>query len=63
MMFPSSVACSDFCHLLITFASSLEPNYDRHNDGSDLDPNRLTLIVHLKDFLLKIVNFEKKVSR
>ena len=35
-------ACSDFCHLLITFANSLEPDQARHNVAPDLDPNCLT---------------------
>ena len=34
---------SDFCHQLITFASSLDPDQDRQNVGLDLDPNCLTL--------------------
>ena len=33
----------DFCHLLITFANSLDPDQDRQNVGPDLDPNCLTL--------------------
>ena len=40
---PSFLASDDFCHLLITFANRLDPNQDRQNVGSDLDPNRLTL--------------------
>ena len=40
--------------LLITFANSL----DRQNNGPDLDPNYLTLLVFLKEFFEK-VNFEK----
>ena len=31
------------CHLLITFANSLDPDQDRHYVGPDLDPNCLTL--------------------
>ena len=31
----------DFCHLLITFINSLDPDQDRQNVGSDLDPNPL----------------------
>ena len=38
-LFNSLPASSDFCHLLITFANSLDPD---HNVGSDLDPNCLT---------------------
>ena len=33
------------CHLLITFAYSLDPDQDQQNVGPDLDPNRLTLSV------------------
>ena len=33
----------DFCHLLITFANSLEPDQGRQNVGPDLDPDCLTL--------------------
>ena len=32
-----------FCHLLITFANSLDPDQGWQNIGPDLDPNRLTL--------------------
>ena len=31
------------CHLLITFANSLDPDQARQNVGPDLDPNCLTL--------------------
>ena len=59
-MISSSLACSEFCRLLITFANSLDQN--RQNVGSDLDPNRLTLsTVFLKDFFEKLIL--KKVSR
>ena len=33
-------ACGDFCHLLITFANSLDPNQDWQKVGPDLDQNR-----------------------
>ena len=36
-------ASGNFCHLLITFANSLEPEQDWHNVGSGLVPNGLTL--------------------
>ena len=32
----------DFCHLLITFANSLDPDQAIQNVGPDLDPNCLT---------------------
>ena len=41
-VFNSLPASSDFCHLLITFANSLDPDQARHNVGPDLDPNCLT---------------------
>ena len=41
-----------FCHLLITFANSLEPDQDRQKVGTDLDSKQFdTPIVLLKDFL------------
>ena len=39
----SFLASSDFCHLLKTFANSLDPDQDQQNVGPDLDPNCLTL--------------------
>ena len=33
----------DFCHLLITFANSLDPDQDQQNIGPDLVPNCLAL--------------------
>ena len=53
---------SDFCHLLIAFANSLDPDLVRQNVSSDLNLNSLTLIEFLKE-LFEEVNFEKKVSR
>ena len=38
----SFLAGSDFCHLLTTFAKSLNPNLDGWNVGPDLDTNHLT---------------------
>ena len=35
-------ASGNFCHLLITFANSLDPDQARQNVGPDLDPNCLT---------------------
>ena len=37
------LASGDFCHLLINFANSLDPDQDRHHVGPDLDPIDLTL--------------------
>ena len=39
----SLLASGDFCHLLITFANSLDPDQDRQIVGPDLDGNSLTL--------------------
>ena len=41
-VFNSLSAFSDFCHLLITFANSLDPDQTRQNFEPDLDPNCLT---------------------
>ena len=35
-------ASVDFCYLLITFASSLDPDQVRQNIGLNLDPNHST---------------------
>ena len=34
-------ASGDLCHLLITFANSLDPGHARQNVGPDLNPNCL----------------------
>ena len=47
-----NLACSNSCHLLITFANSLDPDQDQQVKLFD------TLLVFLKEFLEK-VNFEK----
>ena len=41
-VFNSLPASGDFCHLLITFPNSLEPDQARLNVGPDLAPNCLT---------------------
>ena len=41
-VFNSMPASGDFCHLLITFANSLDPDQARQNVWPDLDPNCLT---------------------
>ena len=38
----SFLASGDFCHLMIIFADSLDPDQDRRCVGPNLDPNRLT---------------------
>ena len=42
-LFHSFLASDDFCHLLITFANSLDPDQNQQSVGPDLDPNPLTL--------------------
>ena len=41
-VFNSFLASGDFCHLLIIFANSLDPDQDQQNVGPDLDQNCLT---------------------
>ena len=43
LLFNSSLAISDFCHLLIPFSNRLDPDQDRLKVGPNLDPDRLTL--------------------
>ena len=40
--FNSLLASGNFCHLLITFANSLDPDQAQQNVRPDLDPNCLT---------------------
>ena len=49
----SLLASCDFCHLLLTFANSLDPDQDRQKIGADLDPSSLTLISVLVRIVLK----------
>ena len=42
-IFNTYLASSDFSHLLITFAKSLDQYQDPQNVGPDLDPNIFTL--------------------
>ena len=48
----SFLASGDFCHLVVTFAKSLDPDKDRQNVGPDLDPNCLTVCDNLFDLIL-----------
>ena len=41
-VFNSLTASDDFCHLLITFTNSLDPDQAQQNVGPDLDQNCLT---------------------
>ena len=43
LFFNSLPASGHFCHLLKTFAKSLEPDQALQNVGPDLDPNCLTM--------------------
>ena len=43
-VFNSLSAMGDFCHLLITFANSLDPDQVRQNVGPGLHTNCLTLL-------------------
>ena len=54
----SFLANITFCHLLITFANSLDLDQAQQNVGPDLDPNCLTLAgsperIFRKKFILK----------
>ena len=54
----SILSSSNFCHLLISFATSLDPDQDQQNVGPDLDPKLFdTLKVFLKEFLKKKLVF------
>ena len=48
-LFNSFLASGDFCHLLITFANSLDPD---QNVGPDLDQNCLSLCRALNHLIL-----------
>ena len=59
-----SLLAGDFCHLMITFISSLDPDQDPQNVSisvrPDLNPNYFdTLIVFLKEVMEKKKVFEK----
>ena len=55
MLHNSFLASRDFCHLQLTFANSLEPDQNRQNDGSDLDPNCFDTLIRVPER----VNFTK----
>ena len=46
-------ANGNFCHLLISFANSLDPDQARQNVGPDLDPNCLTDVIPERFFFEK----------
>ena len=48
------LAFAGTCHLLITFANSLEPDQARQYVRHDLDPSCLILVVFLKEFFTKV---------
>ena len=43
MILKSFLASGNCCHLLISFANSLDPDQDEHSVGPDPDLNPLTL--------------------
>ena len=49
-----------FCHLLITFANSLDPDKAQQNVGLDLDPNCLTLWWYSWKIYFVKVNLKQK---
>ena len=54
----SFFASGNICRLLINFANSLDPDQDRQNVGSDLDPN----VLHpdgVPERIFEKVNFEE----
>ena len=57
-MFTLTLCLPMSCHLLLTFANSLEPDHARHFVRPDLDSSCLTLMVYfMKEFFEK-VDFE-----
>ena len=50
----SFLASGNFCHLLITFANSLDPDQARQNFVPDRDPNCLTLVIFPKEINKKV---------
>ena len=62
-LFNSFSASGNFCHLLITFANSLDPDQARQNVGSDLDPNCLTLWWYSWEIILEKLILKKIFHR
>ena len=56
LLFNSFPASGNFCHLLITFANSLDPDQAKQNVWPDLDPLFDTLMIFLKEFFSKLIN-------
>ena len=52
-----NLTSDEFCHLLITFVNSLDPDQARQKVSPDLDLNCFTLIMFLKELFEKL-NFE-----
>ena len=48
-IFISFLTSGGFCHLLITFANSLDPDLAQQNVNPAMDPNPLTLILFIKE--------------
>ena len=58
----SFLATSNYCHLLITFASRLDPDQAQHDVWPDLDPNCLTLCWYAWNNFPRIKNILKTIS-
>ena len=58
--FNSFPASGNFCHLLITFVNSLDPDQAQQNIGPGLDPNCLTLCWYSWAIFFEKVNLKKK---
>ena len=56
VVFNSLPASGNFCHLLITFANSLDPDQARQNVGPDLDPKLFDTLMVLKKSSIQRVN-------
>ena len=55
-VFNSLPASGNFCHLLITFANSLDPDQACQNVGPDLDPKLFDTLMVLKKSSIQRVN-------
>ena len=62
--FNSFLDSGDFCHLLITFANSLDPGQDGQNVGPDVDPNHsVPERFFLKQLILKKSDDDNKSTK
>ena len=58
----SLLLATNICHLLITYANSLDPSHDRQNVGPDLDPKLFNTFILFLIFFEKVY-FEKKTPK